>query len=159
MPVPAAINAIIELTECMCELLALEGAGPTCWCGLYPGAAVSWEYCTACDGDTCGMGYVRLAMVSPYQVFPSPAVDDKCVLPTMWALEVGALRCMPTPHDGEVLDVGSMAEVAIGQMLDARALRKAIKCCVPDLGLGLWSPAGPNGACVGGYWAAFLDMD
>lgn len=160
LPVPKAIEAIIDLAECVCGMLATEGAGETCWCGLYPGAEVSWEYCgTECTADACGMGYVRLALATPYEVFPSPAIDDRCTLPMFWALEVGALRCLPVPHDGSVLDVGPMAEVAIGQMLDARALRKAIKCCGHSFGLGAWVPLGPSGGCVGGAWTAYLDMD
>jgi hypothetical protein len=159
MPVPKAIEQLVDLAECVCALLATEGAGETCWCGLYPGAQVSWEYCTECSADACGMGYVRLASGTPYLIYPQPAIDDRCALPLVWGVEVGAMRCMPVLESGELIPEGLMAEVAIRQMLDARAIRKAIKCCTGDFGLGSWIPQGPQGGCVGGYWQAFMDVD
>ena len=159
LAIPEVVNKLVDLAECVCAYLAVEGAGETCWCGLYPGSAVSWEYCTECSNGMCGMGYVRPASASSYEVFPQPAIDIRCTLPMAWGVEVGALRCLHTPEDGTLLDVGSMAEATIRQILDARALRNAIKCCGLNIGLGSWIPLGPQGGCVGGYWQAFLDVD
>jgi hypothetical protein len=158
IPPPKIIFALADLAECVCALLANEGAGPTCWCGLYPGQAISWEYCTECGRDQCGMGYVRLAGVSAYDSFPNPTIDDRCAKPLAWGVEVGALRCVPQQSDGSIIPPDLMAEVAIGQVLDAAALRTAIKCCGFDAALGAWLPIGPAGGCVGGYWMAFLDV-
>ena len=148
--------ALAQLGECVCEQLATVGAGPTCWCGLYPGATVSWDYCGECSGDSCGMGYVRLATVFPYSQFPIEVIDDRCTLPTAWAIEAGALRCMPQPPSGEVLAPGPMAEVAIRQVLDAGAIHTALKCCGLKVAVNRWQPLGPSGGCVGGSWLAFL---
>jgi hypothetical protein len=50
-----------------------------------------------------------------------------------------------------------MTEVAIGQLLDANALHRALKCCGLDIGVAAYTPLGPEGGCVGGSWLAFLD--
>lgn len=155
-PPPVAL-ALLELTDCVCAQLSAVGAGPTCWCGLYPGAAVSWEYCGGeCSAGVCGMGYVRLAGVFPYDAFPVPAVDDRCVRPLAWGVEVGALRCVPTPSDGTVIDAATMNEVAVAQVLDAYALYQAVKCCGLEMSVERYFPVGPLGGCVGGFWIAYV---
>lgn len=156
LPLPESVGHLLNLVDCVCTLLETQGAGKTCWCGLYPGSEVSHEYCTECSDDVCGMGYVRLSLGSPYEIFPAPAIDDRCSLPLMWGVEVGALRCFPSEPDGSTIDPSTSAEVALKQILDARALRAAIKCCSGKWGLGAWTPYGPLGGCVGGYWTAFL---
>jgi hypothetical protein len=154
-PPPVAL-ALVDLTDCVCTELAATGAGPTCWCGLYPGATVSWEYCAECSGGMCGMGYVRFAGAFPYDTFPVPVVDDRCVRPLAWAVEVGALRCMPTPSDGNIVDPTAMTEVAVAQVIDAYALYRAIKCCGLEMSVERYYPVGPQGACVGGFWLAYV---
>jgi len=74
-------------------------------------------------------------------------------------VEVGALRCVPQPHDGEALTPIEMAEVAIGQLLDAHALHRALKCCGLEVAVAAWVPAGPEGGCVGGFWSAYLAVE
>ncbi len=153
-------EALLELTDCVCTELATTGAGPTCWCGLWPGLDVSWEYCTDCPGDRCGMGWVRLAGINPYETFPTAAVDLRCTLPLAATVEIGALRCMPIPGDGEILQPAPMGDVALTVTADALALRNAVLCCQnPNLALGLWQPTGPQGGCVGGFWTIFLALD
>lgn len=156
---PAIAVALLDLTECVCTELATTGGGPMCWCGLYPGLTVSWDYCGECEGDKCGMAYIRLAGVTPYDLFPFPAVDDRCVKPLAWGIEIGALRCFPTPADGSLVDPNTMAEVAMIQVLDAQAVWRAIKCCGIDLAVEAWRPLGPLGGCVGGAWSAFAALD
>jgi hypothetical protein len=105
------------------------------------------------------MGYVRLAGVFPYSTFPEPLMDLRCTRPLAWAVEVGALRCVPQPSDGTVLDPIAMGEVAIIQVLDASALHRAVKCCGYDVAIETYIPVGPSGGCVGGFWRAFLAVD
>jgi hypothetical protein len=155
-PIALALDA---LATCVCELLASEGAGPTCWCGLYPGASVSWEYCGECTSGACGMGYVRMGGVFPYATFPLPVIDDRCVKPLAWAVEVGALRCLTIPADGEIASPMEMAEATINQMLDATALYKAIKCCGLELAVEAYRPLGPEGGCVGGAWIGYVAVN
>lgn len=159
-PITPLAALLTELTECVCNELATTGAGPTCWCGQWPGLDLSWEFCTDCPGDRCGMGWVRLAGINPYQVFPTPIVDPRCALPLAVTIEVGALRCIPQPADGSILDPGPMGDVAVAVAADAYALRRAVLCCnSPDLALGFWQPVGPEGGCVGGFWTTFLATD
>jgi hypothetical protein len=153
------LNALAELSEAVCGELAASGAGPTCWCGLYPGAAVSWEYCGECSGDHCGMGYVRLASVFPYSTFPVQVIDFQCTLPLAWSVEVGALRCLHQPTDGELLGPEAMSFVAIEQVLDAQALYRALKCYGYQIAAEGYVPVGPQGGCVGGFWRAHLALD
>ena len=155
---PAVALALIDLADCVCHELTATGAGPTCWCGLYPGASVSWEYCGSCSGGYCGMGYVRATGVFPYDGFPNPVIDFQCAKPLAWGIEVGALRCMPVSDDGEIASPVVMSEVTLGLILDAKALYRAVKCCGYDVAMERYYPSGPAGGCVGGYWTAYLDL-
>jgi hypothetical protein len=156
---PPLVANLMELAECVCEYLATEGGGPTCWCGLLPGASAAWEYCGECGGDTCGMGWVRVISGFPYEVFPIPTIDDRCFRPLAWAVEVGSLRCIPQPGDGSPPSPEVMAEAAVIQIVDSWAMYEAIKCC-SRMGLGVqsYTPQGPQGGCVGGYWTAYAPM-
>jgi hypothetical protein len=150
---------LVTLTECVCEELAATGAGPTCWCGMYAGALPAWDYCGSCDGDVCGMGYVRVVTAFPYEVFPIPTLDNTCRRELAWQIEVGAMRCIPVHDDGLPLAEADMAEVWVGQMLDTWALYKALTCCeAPGMSVQSYTPVGPEGGCVGGFWTAYVSM-
>lgn len=151
---------LLALADCVCEQLAITGAGPTCWCGLFPGLEVSWDFCTDCANDVCGMGWVRVNGANPYDVFPTATVDLHCAMPLAVELEVGAIRCMPLTTDGALPTPEQLGDVTLHQLMDALALRTAIQCCgVADIALGLYTPTGPEGGCVGGFWSAFLAVD
>lgn len=151
---------LAELVDCVCSQLATNGAGPTCWCGLYAGQNVAWDYCSDCGNDQCGMGWIRVVNVYPYEIFPQQVVEARCVRPLAWAVEVGALRCLPIPHDGGPLPVPTMADVALAQYRDIEALHAAIQCCeLPLHALGPYQPVGPEGGCVGGFWLAYIDPE
>lgn len=150
---------IIDLVTCVCNELQTTGAGPVCWCGLWPGGLVSWEYCSDCGNDACGMAWVRVAGANPYEVFPTVAIDDRCTLPIAVTIELGALRCLPQPADGEILSETAMAEVTLGQLADMWALRRSVICCRADFGLGVYTPVGPAGGCIGGVWTAYVGLD
>lgn len=153
------IGALADLADCVCTELAASGGGETCWCGLYPGALVSWDYCGECSAGRCGMGYVRLAEVFPYTVFPQQELDLRCTRPLAWTVEVGALRCLPQPPDGSPLDPVAMADIAVIQALDASALYRAVKCCGTEAAVEVYQPVGPQGGCVGGFWRAYLAVE
>lgn len=152
---------LVALAECLCQQLTEFGAGPVCWCGVYPGAQISWEGCSDCGVDRCGMGWVRLVQAFPYEVFPTPTVDGRCQMPLAFAVEVGALRCFPQPTDGEPPDPAMTTEAAVMQMYDARAMYNAIKCCSTSVSMAVqgYVPVGPAGGCVGGYWTAIAPID
>ncbi|HEY6416443.1 MAG TPA: hypothetical protein VIX41_09405 [Acidimicrobiales bacterium] len=150
---------LLDLVDCMCNELAVTGAGALCWCGLWPGLEVSWEYCGECGSAHCGMGFVHLVGINPYEEFPAPVVDLRCTLPLAAQVEIGALRCLPQRVDGAVLEPAQMADVALAQISDAWALRRSLLCCGTTYALGEYLPVGPAGGCVGGIWTAWLALD
>lgn len=157
---PPTVALLLDaLSTCVCEQLATTGAGPVCWCGIYPGNQVSFEFCGECGGNACGMGWVRLAGAFPTDPFPNPTLDPSCFHPVAWTIEVGALRCIPTPPDGMLPGPDVLALVGLDQALDANALYNAIQCCGLDRGTWVvqnWLPLGPDGGCVGGAWTVFV---
>lgn len=155
---PASIPVLdyaLQLSTCLCEELATNGAGPTCWCGLVPGLDVAMDHCNPC-GDTCGMGYVRIGSIFPYGVFPGPTLEPKCT-GLAWQLDVGAFRCFPVPEDGEPNSPEVMLAVTVDQARDAWAMYRAITCCdAPLVSVQGYQPIGPMGGCVGGFWTIYM---
>lgn len=156
---PVMMLALVDLAECLCAELAATGAGPTCWCGLVPGAEVAWDYCTECTGDVCGMGWVRVIGLFPYDTFPVGVVDDRCIRPLAVAVEVGATRCLHVPDGGEPPTEAAMLEATLAQSADALAMWRALKCCDTPLAVQQYTPIGPTGGCVGGTWLAYIPLD
>lgn len=155
---PPFTPVLFALADCVCTELATTGGGPTCWCGLVPGALVSWEFCGECDGGKCGMGYVRVDGVVPYNVFPVAEIDLNCARPLAIRVEVGALRCIPVAE--ELPSPETLAEVTAIQMMDIWALYRALMCCgASAVAAEAYVPVGPEGGCVGGFWTAFLGFD
>ena len=148
------------LRDCICEALAKDGQGPTCWCGIWPGIEVAWDYCGDCGNGTCGMGYVQPGIVFPYSTFPFADTESNCSRPLAFQVEVGVVRCMPTmDEDGELPSESEITDTALGMVLDQRALFCAIRDCQAR-GLVVvegWNPAGPSGGCVGGAWSIYVD--
>jgi hypothetical protein len=159
MPVDSTLE---ELADCVCEQIGTIGGGPVCWCGLYPGAQVSFEYCTGeCEPDRCGMAWVRVVGIAPFEAFGTPTIDTNCALPLGWQIEVGALRCLPVYENLPTPE--EMMEVTVRQHADALALYTAIQCCQLStqgaFAIVQYVPVGPEGGCVGGYWNAFAAID
>ena len=155
------LTYLAELLECVCTNLEEHGSGPVCWCGVYPGNAVSFESCDECSNGSCGSAYVNPGTTWSYQTFPSPAFDAACTLPLAYTIDVGIQRCFPTmEEDGTLPPAGVITETALNVMQDQWALHKAIRCCEFEQGkivLGSWTPIGPQGGCVGGFWTAYLN--
>jgi len=161
IPGPVA-TMLIELADCVCEELATTGAGPTCWCGLWHGQAVTWDYCSECSGGVCGMGWTRLVEIFPYNVFPTATIDLKCVAPLAAQVEVGCVRCMPTMEtDGSLPGPEVIGDAALAAAADAFALYRAVQCCAPGRTLAVagYTPVGPLGGCIGGTWQIFWAID
>lgn len=153
---------LVELSDCVCEQLSTVGAGPTCWCGLWHGQAVSWDYCGECSGGVCGMGWVRLVSIFPYGTFPVATVDLHCQAPLAAQVEVGAMRCLPLmEQDGSLPSAEVIGDAALSSAADAFALYRAVQCCTPgkELAVAGYAPQGPLGGCVGGAWQIFWALD
>lgn len=161
-PTPLTLSvalALADLGDCVCAELATTGAGPLCWCGLAPGAAVAWDHCGDCDNDVCGIAWVRLDQMYPSTQFPTPIVEMRCRSPLAYRIEVGAIRCMPVAVDGGSLPPERLAEVTIAQVADAAAMYRAMQCCeAVRVAPEIYTPRGPQGGCVGGLWTAYLEV-
>ncbi len=156
------LSAIVgDLVECMCDRLAVEGAGPLCFCGLMPGGAVAWDYCGQCSGATCGMGYVTVVTVYPYESFPEQSAYSKCDRPLAATLTIGALRCAPIPaEDGTLPGEVEQTEAALAAIADMDALYSTIVCCkFAEVSVGAYIPLAAAGGCMGGAWELTVALD
>jgi len=155
----AVASKIDSLLDCICAGLTSQGAGPTCWCGFYPGTEVSWDYCGECSGGSCGMGYVRMVNSYRSSIFPNADVSLNCIAPIVVELVVGSLRCIPVSDEqGALPDEGSMWESSLGILADMTALFDAIACCGMDHAIGNYTPLGAQGGCAGGEWQVWLSL-
>lgn len=149
-----------NLADCVCQLLAEKGAGETCWCGVYPGNEVAWDFCGECSGDTCGMGYVHVYSMFPSERFPSEAIGgNACAAPLAVEVRVGALRCLPVADEqGSLPDEGLLLEASLAAVADASAMYEAMCSCIPAGSIGAYLPMGPRGGCVGGEWQFWVPL-
>lgn len=157
---PPIAPIVVDLTERICKMLASHGQGPTCWCGMYPGQQVQWTRCDDCDdGDACGMGYIRPGTTAPYDIFPFAIVDENCVKPLAYELEIGVLRCFQViQEDGSAPSPNAAAEATLGLLQDQWALYQAIMCSgIKTKAIGTWQPVGPAANCVGGFWPLYVE--
>lgn len=141
---------MVQLSQCLCETLAERGIMPgDCFCGIFPGDNAVWDY-------SDGLAYVRLVDAYPSTTFPSANTTPRGSCSAMLAatLEVGVLQCAPGLRaDGGLPTAAEQMESARLQIAGMRAMQQAIACCDIDLiVLGTYTPQGPQGGLVGGYW-------
>jgi hypothetical protein len=121
-------------------------------------------------GDECCEG---LAWVRPAGFYPMGAVfPDQLPSPlkgnttgaNAWVvqLEMGAIRCFPTPEPDDLITGAQWDAVTQAVMDDAAAMRRALCCIIAELnearpGLGslrvlagIWQPISNEGGCTGG---------
>ena len=140
---------MVRLRQCMCETLTERGLMPGgCLCAIVPGDAAVWDY-------SDGLAYVRLVDSYPSTTFPAAdtTLRGSCSAALAATLEVGILQCHPINADGSPLSQEQQEESARLQTAGMRALKEAIMCCDLDpIVLGTFTPQGPQGGLVGGYW-------
>lgn len=157
MPDPIAFPVAERLRDCLCELL--EESWPTKCCCIFYGTEVPWDDCSA-DGGREGMAWVRIADVYPTERFPQAVTTaNPCGGLDGWAvvLELGVLRCAPTPSSSGRLP-GCEANTAAAEKAahDAHVMRRAVMCCDDwrepgqRFVMGRWQPVGGDGGCQGG---------
>jgi len=161
MPIsdPMVMPLARELLECLDQEMEKVESPPR-YVQLRPGTVVDHLLSTSQDECCDGLAWVR-----PDGFFPSSAVfpnPDEAPLPKgilAWAitLEMGAVRCAPTP-DARSIPTGEQWDaVTQAVMDDAAAMRRAL-CCFIDARPGraknvlpgLWQPISVQGGCVGG---------
>lgn len=155
----AASTVIADLLDCVCVALETDGGGTPCWCGFYPGAQVSWDYCGECSGGACGMGYVRMVNAYRSADLVNPDLSLQCTTPVTVQLAVGAVRCVPmATENGSLPDEETMWESSLAILADMTALFAAIECCPGVHILGEYNPVGPQGGCAGGEWTVWVSL-
>lgn len=105
-----------------------------------------------------GLAWVRIV-----QVDPKSGPDDntgKCVGSLRRAtLEMGVVRCAPTPDADSMITCEQWTTMALRQESDHSAMEEALCCLVglgpdqlgdPDIYPGTYTPFGPDADCIGG---------
>lgn len=152
-------DRLTDLATCLCAQITTDGSPETCFCGVIAGEDVAQDYTSDCD-DACGMAWVRLATAGP--VTGINVVSEKrnnCDSTLGFDVEVGIIRCAILGENGEPPTVEDHLAMAIQQMNDMETMRRAIMCCDGDKILGLYTPVGPLGAVLGGFWLVSMVMD
>lgn len=158
---PDLHRPLIELSECLCRTVASVTGRDLCWCGLYPGTNPPFEYCGSCSSTMCGVGYVALETVTQYTALAVPGFSDfDCQTPLQALVRVGVLRCFPLEEDGSTSAPEVVESSAIDLMEDMDAIRQAVLCCFQGQSkLVEYRTIGPEGACVGGEWSAYIALE
>lgn len=152
---------VTGIGECVRAELATTTAGaPARACLMVPGQ-IAWD---SCGPDDCGQLTLSITRIFYSQTFPAESVIDWSEAgcpPTLLAADVtvSILRCAPGPDDaGNPPTCDELLAAALVWDADARAVRKAVGCCLADLveqdqisayTIRSQTPAGPEGGCVG----------
>lgn len=162
MPIsdPLVMPLVLELLDCYeQELAKLEN--PPLHVGVRPGTVVDFLLSTSDDECCEGLAWIRPASFYPSStVFPAQdeAAQRQGTLGWAVTLELGIVRCSPTPDENAIPSQAAWLEVTQGVMDAAAAMRRAI-CCFIDADPvnrkqrvlpGLWQPVAVEGGCVGG---------
>lgn len=162
MPVadPLVMPLALELLECYEQELA-KLADPPQNVGIRPGTTVDFLMSTSRDECCEGLGWVRPAAFYPSSaVFPTQDGTPQKTGVLGWAvtLEMGIVRCAPTPDENSIPSEDDWLTVTQAVMDGAAAMRRAI-CCFIDADRanrlqkvlpGIWQPVQVEGGCVGG---------
>jgi hypothetical protein len=161
MPVsdPVVMPLARELLDCLEQEIS-KVEKPPLYVQLRPGNVV--DHLISTTEDECCQG---LAWVRPAGFFPSsasfPVQDDQPVKGGVraWAitLELGAIRCSPTPDENSIPTGDEWDDTVQAVMDDAAAMRRAICCFIEAKAgrsgkvlVGQWQPVSVEGGCVGG---------
>lgn len=166
-PDPVAFPLAQALVGCLETEMARVADPPASVC-LRPGQQVDPLLSVTEDECCSGLAWVRIESVYPSSDGIFPAQDDQAGVPCNprgWAvvLEMGAVRCAPTPDAYSIPDCGEWTAVVDKTMQDAAAMRRAVLCCFDGLDLtyllGAWSSLPVAGRCAGGTMTVTIEAD
>jgi hypothetical protein len=159
IPDPLVMPILLELLECLDQEISKVETPPR-YVQVRPGTVV--DHLMSTGQDECCEG---LAWVRPADFFPSSGTfpnADELPLPKGvggWAvtIELGAIRCAPTPGPNRI-PTGDEWMTTVAQVMDdAAAMRRAICCFIEarrgrtqNVIPGIWQPVSVQGGCVGG---------
>ena len=161
MPIsdPVVMPLARDLLACLEQEIA-KVDNPPLYVGLRPGNVVAHLLSTSEDECCSGLAWVRPATFYPSSA-TFPAQDETPLKGGIraWAitLEMGAVRCAPTPNADRIPSTEEWDAVTQAVMDDAAAMRRAL-CCFIDADPrrsgkvlpGAWLPLDIEGGCVGG---------
>ena len=161
MPIsdPLVMPFAEEMLECLAQEMA-KVPSPPVYVQLRPGNVVAHLMSTTEDECCQGLAWVRPAPFFPSSgVFPTQDPAPVKGGTRAWAvtLELGAVRCAPTPDETRIPTGAEWHATVQAVMDDGAAMRRAI-CCFIDAAPGrsgrvlpgAWQPLDVQGGCVGG---------
>lgn len=158
---PLVMPLARELLDCF-EVEIAKVSDPPTYVGLRPGTVVDFLLSTGHDECCQGLAWVRPAGFLPSsRTFPAqdetPIGDPPGTRAWAVTLELGAVRCAPTPDANAIPTTAQWDDVTQAVMDDAAAMRRAICCFIAASPSrkkrtvpGLWQPVAVQGGCVGG---------
>jgi hypothetical protein len=162
---PSVMPLARDLLACFAQELD-KVENPPAYVQFRAGTVVDHLLSTTQDECCEGLGWVRPAGFLPSSsVFPQ---QDEAPLPkgtNAWAitLELGVIRCMPTPDETEIPTGEQWDAVTQVIMDDAAAMRRAICCFIAAVPSRVrrtlpreWQPISIQGGCVGGVMSVVI---
>lgn len=163
---PLVMPVALELLDCYTQELA-KVENPPLHVGIRPGIVVDFLMSTSDDECCEGLGWVRPAGFYPSsQVFPTQDESAQKQGTLAWAiqLELGIVRCAPTPDENSIPSQADWLAVTQAVMDASAAMRRALCCFIEadpvrrkqNVLPGIWQPVAVEGGCVGGILPVVL---
>jgi hypothetical protein len=157
---PLVMPLAREMLACLWDAM-LDNPSPPARVGLRPGTVVDHLMSMMGDDECCdGLAWVRPAEHYPSSgTFPIQDEQPNKQGTLAWAvtLELGAVRCAPTPGAESIPSEEEWDQTTQHVMDDAAAIRRAICCFIEAKSSrlqrvlpGVWTPVAVQGGCVGG---------
>lgn len=150
-------EAIVAFTGCIGEALEdICSYGWTIGESYVPFDPDEDEDCEA-DDAVCSQAWVRVVSVDPVM---NDSWEDGCGLVLRLELEVGVIRCLEIPEDGEAPTASDVLIAAMQSMDDMNAILCAALGCEVwnSVDVGQWLPDGPLGGQYGGTWSFTVEI-
>lgn len=154
--VEALVGHLAGLTEAAKDALEWE---PGRIIYVASGAQVAWDDC--CDGQL----WARLVTLEPGEPVggrnSGARMSGPCGYTHYFAsVELGIVRCALVLDDqGTAPNAADLTAEGLAGLADMGALLEAIKCFPATRSISRWTPTGPQGGCVGGFWTLSIRLD
>lgn len=153
-PADRLMDALVDFTACVGESLE-----QMCSYGLTIGEDyVPFDPDPDEDCDvSCSQAWVRVTGVTP---IAEEGWSGDCATVLSIGLEVGVLRCLEIPDDGEAPTASDVLMAASQAMTDMNSIFCAAMACEvwESINVGTWTPSGPLGGQYGGIWTFTVEL-
>jgi hypothetical protein len=155
-------QALIQFTGCIGEALS-----DICSYGLTIGEAYvpfdpdPEDDCPEDEEMVCSQAWVRVTSVNPLpNLTESWEGDTDAACSFRIGLEVGVLRCVEIPEEGNAPTASDVLVGALQAMTDMKAVQVAALGCEvwESIEVGEWHPSGPLGGQYGGVWSFTVEL-